>query len=121
MTLVCTFAASALAQPTALRTAFDAWWDAAAVDTLDSPPTLVRLVRRAQSDLHKVALRCDDIRDDSRFRAGSSLLRCALDPIAHVALRRAARRAAGVCLIYEQEMADATEDEVAVELLEGRP
>ena len=103
MTLVCTFAASALAQPTALRTAFDAWWDAAAVDTLDSPPTLVRLVRRAQSDLHKVALRC------------------ALDPIAHVALRRAARRAAGVCLIYEQEMADATEDEVAVELLEGRP
>ena len=103
MMLACTFPATALAQPRALRAAFDAWWDAEAVDTLASPPTVVRLVRRSPQDLHEVALRC------------------ALDPIAHVALRRAARRAAGVCLIYEQETTAATDEEVAVELSGGRP
>jgi len=98
-----TFPAAALTQPGVLRSAFDAWWDAEAVDHLPSPPLVVRLVRRAAQNLHEVALRC------------------ALDPLAHVALRRATRRAAGVCLVYDQDTTAApTHEEIEVELLEGR-
>jgi hypothetical protein len=92
-----TFPVAALAQPAALRTAFDAWWDAASLDALPSPPTVVRLVRHASSDLHEASLRC------------------ALDPLARIALRRATRRTSGVRLLYDQDAAQ-TPGEEAIEV-----
>ena len=98
------FPAAWLCELAPLRQAFDDWWDKAGIDALARPPMVVKLVRRSNQDLHETALRL------------------ALTPLAHVALRRATRRAAGVCLIYDQDAAStAGNEEVEVELLEGRP
>ncbi len=100
----CTLPSSALRTPRDLRATIDAWWDRARLDHTAHPPRAVRLVRRAASLL------------------GARRLRLALGPVAHLVLRRAARRAAGVCLVYDEELSEeADEGEIRVELLETGP